>query len=434
MTVAKLVDDCFRPNDRRMRHDEAIALLKSRTPVVAGTETIDASTSCGRILAAPIRAIRPIPFHTNAAVDGYGFAWSEDIERDGCTLSIAGRAAAGHPFEGAPGPGEAIHILTGAIVPDGVETIVMQEDVTVRVSSAKGEADRVSVPAGTKKGSNIRKAGEDVSAGAVMYDSGHVVRPQDLAAVASAGIATVSCRTRLRIGVISTGDEVVPADGRALVEGQVFDSNSPMLIAAIEAAGAEAVPFGIWPDRAEEIRARLTEAAAVCDLLLTTGGASQGQEDHMAAALDKLGQRHMWQLAIKPGRPLMFGQIGDTAVVGLPGNPVAVFVCFLMYVFPMLRQMSGAGWPEPKAYAVPAGFTLERKKPGRREFWRASLHTDAASGSLRAVKFPNDGSGLITGLRVADGLIEVPEDAKLIAEGDAIRFIPFSQFGIAERV
>lgn len=434
MSAPKLVDDCFRPHERRMRHGEAIALLKSRTPVVAGTETVDTAAANGRVLADAVGATRPIPYHTNAAVDGYGFGWTETVAKSGGLFVVAGRAAAGHPFDGALATGEAVHILTGAIVPEGVETIVMQEDVELAAPSAPGEPAQVRVPPGVKRGANIRKAGEDVAAGATMYEAGHVIRPQDLAALASAGIAHLLCRRRLRVGLISTGDEVVPADGRTLAEGQVFDSNSPMLAALVSAAGADPVPFGIWPDRAGEIRARLAEAAATCDLLLTTGGASQGQEDHMAAALDTLGQRHMWQLAIKPGRPLMFGQIGDTAVVGLPGNPVAVCVCFLMYVFPMLRQMSGAGWPSPKAYDVAAGFTLDRKKPGRREFWRASLAADPDSGSLRAVKFPNDGSGLITGLRVSDGLIEVPEDARLIAEGEPVRFIPFSQFGIPERV
>lgn len=434
MTAPKLVDDCFRPHERRMRHAEAVALLRSAVAPVADGETVSLSASCGRVLAAPVYASRPIPLHTNAAVDGYGFGWSADIAANGGSFSVKGRAAAGHPFDGTLVPGEAVHILTGAIVPDGVDAIVMQEDVVVVSASAEGPATRVSLPAGVKQGANIRKAGEDVAAGSIMYDAGHVVRPPDLAALASAGVSEVSCHTRLRVGVISTGDEVVPADGRALAEGQVFDANAPMLAALVAAAGAEPVPLGIWPDRADEIRARLADAAVRCDVLLTTGGASQGQEDHMAAAIDTLGRRHMWQLAIKPGRPLMFGQIGDTAVVGLPGNPVAVCVCFLMYVFPMLRAMSGAGWPSPRAYAVPAGFTLERKKPGRREFWRASLETDEETGALRAMKFPNDGSGLITGLRVADGLIEVPEDAKLIAEGDAVRFIPFSQFGIPERV
>ena len=321
--------------------------------------------------------------------------------------------------------------MTGAIVPAGVDTIVMQEDVALCEADG-GTSKAVVIPEGVKRGINIRMAGEDVAAGAELFAAGHVLRPQDLAALASAGVAELACRTRLRVGIISTGDEVVPADGRDLVEGQVFDANTPMLIALARSAGADVEAFGIWPDDGGEVLRRLSEAAARCDILLTSGGASQGAEDHMAASLEKLGERHMWQLAIKPGRPLMFGQVGDAVVIGLPGNPVAVFVCFLMYVFPMLRQMSGAGWPEPKAYQVPAGFSLDRRKPGRREFWRAALEL-GEDGALRAVKFPNDGSGLITGLRVSDGLIEIDEDTPAIAEGERVRFIPYSQFGIAER-
>lgn len=428
-----LINDCFRPAEQRLRHADALALLRARATPVVGQELCSLSQSVGRVLSAPVSAPHPLPLHTNAAVDGYGVIWSPDLQTNGGTFDIVGRAAAGHPYTGHLASEQAVHILTGAIVPDSVTSIVMQEDVrTERGPSGESrDGSRVVLPVGVKAGSNIRKAGEDVAAGAEMFAPGHIIRPQDLAALASAGAHEVTCFKRLRIGVISTGDEVVPADGRSLVPGQVFDANSPMLEAFARNTGAEVETFGIWPDDGDEILARLQAAAAQCDVLLTSGGASQGQEDHMAASLDALGSRHMWQLAIKPGRPLMFGQIGQTVVVGLPGNPVAVCVCFLLYVVPLLRVLSGAGWREPKVYPVPAGFSVAKRKLGRREFWRAALVTD--DRGVRAMKFPNDGSGLITGLRVSDGLIDVSEDTPAISEGDLVRFIPFSQFGVAER-
>ena len=163
-------------------------------------------------------------------------------------------------------------------------------------------------------------------------------------------------------------------------------------------------------------------------MVITSGGASQGEEDHFVASLDRLGKRHLWQLAIKPGRPMSFGQIGNCVVVGLPGNPVAVFVCFLMYVFPLLRALGGAPWPEPRRWLLPAAFQIPSRKTGRREFWRAKLLT--TDGNLAVEKFARDGSGLITSLRLADGLIDVPEDTPSVRNGDPVAFIPFTEFGI----
>ncbi|MEO1205053.1 MAG: gephyrin-like molybdotransferase Glp [Pseudomonadota bacterium] len=430
MTAPVLIDDCFRPTDERLTHGDAVALLRSRTCCTRGHEPVALVDLPGRILAQDVRALRNIPLHTNAAVDGFGVSWSDDLAQSGGTFAIVGRAAAGHPFSRSIGPGEAVHILTGAVVPAGVDCIVMQEDVAL-VDGTAG-ARSVTIPAGVSRNANIRPAGEDVQQGGLMFPAGQVVRASDLAAIASTGASYLTCFTRLRIGVVSTGDEIVRADGQDLITGQVFDSNSPMLEAALKAAGHDVVPYGIWPDDAADIEARLAEAARTCDVVLTTGGASRGQEDHMAAAIDALGTRHMWQLAIKPGRPLMFGQIGQTVVVGLPGNPVAVFVCYLMYVFPLLRQLAGAGWFSPKVYPLPAAFDVKKRKAGRREFWRAKL-VAMPDGDLAVEKFPNDGSGLISGLRTADGLIDIPEALPGVQRGDTVRFMPFSQFGIPER-
>lgn len=421
----KLLDDCFLTDADRMRHGEAIALLKSRLAPVVACEEVALADAAGRTLAEAVSARHPVPLHTNAAVDGYAIAAQYYDKAHGGTFRIVGRAAAGHPLGAAADPSGAVRIFTGAVMPAGFDTVAMQEDC-----EATGEGDQamVSIPAGLKAGANVRKAGEDVAEGSTLFGAGEIVRPQDLAALASIGVASVSCFKRLRVAVVSTGDEIIRAGTRALSPGEVYDANAPMLSALAAIAGAAVTDLGVWPDQADEVRRRLADAAQRFDVVLTSGGASRGEEDHMVQAIGEIGIRHLWQLAIKPGRPMSFGQIGDTLVVGLPGNPVAVFVCFLMYVYPMLRRLGGARWREPRRLQLPAAFAFPDRKTGRREFWRGML-VETPHG-LAVDKFARDGSGLITSLRVADGLIEIPESNTGVQPGDRVAFIPFSEFGI----
>ena len=417
-----------------MAHAEAIAILSERIAAVTGVAEIPLAEAAGRVLATDAVARHPVPLHTNAAVDGFAFRHADYALRADLPWPVAGLAAAGHPFGGTVPAGAAVRIFTGAVMPPGLDTVVMQEDV------ARGGSDaEVFIPAGLGVRANVRKAGEDVAEGEALLQAGAVLRPQDLAALASIGHGRVAVRDRVRVAVVSSGDEVIRPGARPLAHGEVYDANAPMLTALAAAAGAEVEDLGVWPDSRAEVEARLASAARRFDLILTTGGASKGAEDHMAAALDALGRRHVWQLAIKPGRPMMFGQIPargpadgrprrDTLMVGLPGNPVAVFVCFLMYVHPMLRRLGGAPWPEPRRFMLPAAFSFSGRKPGRREFWRGILEmtpTGPAAG-----KFPRDGSGLISGLRAADGLIDIPEHTADVRAGDPVAFIPFSEFGI----
>ena len=321
----------------------------------------------------------------------------------------------------------AARIFTGAVIPEGHDTVVMQEDV--RFGTIEGR-EVVGIPAGLKAGANVRKAGEDVKAGEVLLEAGTVLRPQDLAALASIGAGEVQCFARLSVGIVSTGDEVV-RPGAPLAAGQVYDANAPMLFALIASAGATPVDLGVLPDNLDEVKTRLAQAARQVDVIISSGGASRGEEDHVVTALDALGKRHLWQLAIKPGRPMSFGQIGDCVFLGLPGNPVAVFVCFLLYVWPLLRRMGGAQWPEPTRFRLPALFAFPGRKVGRREFWRGMLKETPRG--LAVDKFARDGSGLISGLRAADGLIDIPEDVEDIRPGDSVAFIPFAEFGIVGR-
>lgn len=424
MTSQKLIDDCFVSDRDRMRHDDAITILRTRITRIAGIERIPVAAAMARVLARSAVAALPVPAHTNAAVDGYSFAaidW-ETAAAEG--LPVDGRAAAGHPLAMPAMPRSAVRIFTGAVVPDGHDTVAMQEDCT------RDDHDgivRVRIPSGLQRGANVRREGEDVTAGTTLIHAGAVLKPQDLAALASVGLGEVDVYQRLRVGILSSGDEII-APGRSAAAGQVYDSNAPMLHGLVEAAGAEPHYLGTASDNPAALEAQLSAAARSYDLVITSGGASQGEEDHLVATLDRLGKRHLWQIAIKPGRPMAFGQIGDCVVIGLPGNPVAVFVCFLMYVYPMLRTLGGAPWREPRRWQLPSAFESPTRKLGRREFWRGSIIQ--LNGTMAVEKFARDGSGLISGLRAADGLIEVTEAVTSVRRGDMIQFIPFSEFGI----
>ena len=309
-------------------------------------------------------------------------------------------------------------------MPDGYDTVAMQEDVRLEKS---GDETWAVVPPGLKAGANRRLAGEDAEAGAILGEAGLRLGPQDLASAASMGLARLPCYEPLKIAIASTGDEIL-RPGEAFAPGRVYDANAPMLQALAASTGADSTFIGILPDKAEQVKDALAEASRTHHAIVISGGASQGAEDHIVRSIDALGKRHLWQIAIKPGRPMSFGQIGDSVVLGLPGNPVAVFVCFLIYVRPVLTRLAGGEWPEPRRFPLPAAFT-QKKKAGRREFWRAML-TKSASGELQVAKFPRDGSGLIASLREADGLIEVAEDVTEVEAGDLVDFIPFTEFGL----
>lgn len=422
--TAKLTDDCFVLDKDRLPHREAIAILTSRVCPVVSVEDVPLADAAGRFLAEAIVSPRPIPAHDNAAVDGYAFAYAAYDPDKGARFEVAGEAAAGHPCKNAPPPDSAVRIFTGAVMPAGFDTVAMQEDVAIE---QKGGARLAIVPPGLKRGANRRLAGEDAKAGDVLVEAGTRLRPQEVASAAATGLGRLSCYAPLKVAILSTGDEIL-RPGETFSPGKVYDANAPMLQGLVRAAGAEAVDLGVLPDKAESVRASLADTSRKYNVIILSGGASQGAEDHVVKSIDALGKRHLWQIAIKPGRPMSFGQIGDCVVLGLPGNPVAVFVCFLIYVRPVLMRLAGGVWPEPHRFSLPASFA-RTKKVGRREFWRAKL-TGEADGQLRVAKFPRDGSGLISSLREADGLIEVEEDVTEVKEGDLVDFIPFTEFGL----
>src|SRR5690606_21627178 len=244
--------------------------------------------------------------------------------------------------------------------------------------------------------------------------AGERLRPQELAKIASIGLDRVACRQRLKVAIASTGDELI-RPGAAYAPGRVYDSNHYLLSSLLTTAGTDVVDLGILPDDPVVVRETLLSAGESVDILFTTGGASRGEEDHVVATLAEYGTLHAWQLAVKPGRPLAFGRIGDAAFLGLPGNPVAVMICFLLYARPMLAMLEGARWHPPQRYRIPAGFAIARKKPDRREFLRGWIEMEHGTAVLK--RFPRDGSGLISSLTAADGLIEIAEEVTEVAEG-----------------
>ncbi len=420
----KLLNDCFLHDEDRLTHAEAVAILRERIEPVMGVEQVGLDKASGRYLAQALSAPRPIPSHTNTAVDGYAFAFADYDPKTGASFPVAGRAAAGAAQQLDLPRGSAVRIFTGGTMPGGLDTVVMQEDADTETYDGERV---VVVPPGLKQGANCRLAGEDVKQGDMLLEAGQRLRPQDVATAASAGAAELSCFAPLKVAILSTGDEIVRA-GAPLKLGQVYDANAPMLAGLIEAAGATCDDLGVLSDTRESVEARLKDAASRYDVMITSGGASRGEEDHIVDAMGALGHLHMWQIAVKPGRPMAFGQIGDSLIMGLPGNPVAVFVCFLLYVHPVLVRLAGGAWPEPIRYPLRAAFSVPKKKTGRREFWRGYLTT--ADGQVAVGKFARDGSGLISSLRAADGLIEIGEDESSVEEGQDVNFIPLSQYGI----
>jgi molybdopterin molybdotransferase len=422
--VKTLINDCFQHSREHLTHAEALTLLKSRAQPVTKTEETPLGQALGRILARPIFAPRPIPAHDNAAVDGYAFACADYDRLRGANLIVKGRVAAGKPLDGLPAHGTASRIFTGAMMPSGHDSVVMQEDVTL--SESDGE-QWVHIPPGLEPGANRRLAGEDVIANQMLLDAGARLRPQDIAAIAATGIANIHCHAPLRVGIFSTGDEII-RPGAPFKPGLVFDANGPMLLSLAGLLTTHVLGLGVLPDGANVVRERLTEAASLTDVLITSGGVSRGEEDHVGKTLRDLGSLYMWRLAIKPGRPMSFGQIGDCVFVGLPGNPVASFVCFMLYARPLLLALSGGCWSDPRRFLVRTAFSLKRKA-GRRDFLRGWLVADAG-GELRVQKYPEDGSGIISSLRQAEGLIEIAEDVESVEENSLIPFIPFSEFGV----
>jgi molybdopterin molybdotransferase len=420
--MAQLSDDCFAFGGPMMSVDEAVALITSRLTAVSDVETVALVEADGRTLAADLIAPLPLPPFTNSAVDGYALASSDLPTTTPQTFPVSGRVQAGASAPRDLGARQAVRIFTGAPMPQGFDTVFMQEDV-MREDVETKAGNEVVLPPGLKAGANVRPAGEDVQMGAVALRAGTRLRPQDVALIAAFGLTSVSVRRRLRVAVFSTGDEVVaPGAPRSAV--QLFDSNRFMLGALLSRLGCSVGDFGIARDDRAALAVRLKQAASTHDLILTSGGVSTGEEDHVKAGVESAGKLVLWRMAIKPGRPVAMGVIDGVPLIGLPGNPVASFVTFVHVVHPAIAVLSGGLWRKPVAMPVRAAFDY-KKKIARREYVRVHLRT-AADGVLEAVKFPREGAGLLSSLVETDGLVELREDITQVEAGQTVGYLSYA--------
>jgi molybdopterin molybdotransferase len=414
--MAQLSDDCFAFGGPMMSVDEAVRLIASRVTQVAGTETVTLMEADGRVLAHDLTAPLPLPPFTNSAVDGYAIA-GRDLPRDEPRgLPIAGRVQAGSSAPAAQA-GHAVRIFTGAPMPEGTDTVFMQEDVQI------DDAGRVVLPAGLKPGANVRPAGEDIPQGHVALKAGQRLRPQDIALAAAFGLTQLQVVRRLRVAVFSTGNEIA-SPGEARLPPQLFDSNRFMLMAMLRRLGCETSDLGILRDERASLADGLKKEAARHDLILTTGGVSTGEEDHVKAAVESAGSLVLWRMAIKPGRPVAMGIIDGAPLIGLPGNPVASFVTFVHVVRPTVLALSGARPAPLVPMPVVAAFSY-KKKLGRREYVRAFLRK-GENGVLEAIKFPREGAGLLSSLVETDGLVELGETVTKVEPGETVGFLGYA--------
>ena len=419
--MAQLTDDCFAFSGPLLRLDEMERLLGERIAPVAETERIPLHGARGRVIAVDVKAPIDLPPFDNSAVDGYAVRHA-DLHPDGdTTLAISSRLTAGARAHVALKPRQAIRIFTGAAMPKGADTVFMQEDVAV-------EDDHVIVPKGLKLGANRRLAGEDVRAAAVVLPGGTVLEAQHIALAAALGLTEIAVRRRLKVAIFSTGDEVVEP-GSVRGGAAIYDSNRFLLTELLERLGAIVTDLGILADDPEKLSLKLREAAVGHDLIVTSGGVSTGEADYVRSAVERIGNLVFWRVAIKPGRPVALGVIPVTsgqsaAFVGLPGNPVAVFVTFVRVVKPLLRRLSGARPDRLLPLPVRAAFAYKKKKD-RREYVRVALK-HGTDGEIEAVKHPQDGAGILTSLTETDGLLEFPEDVTSIEPGSRVGFLSYA--------
>lgn len=410
--MAQLSQDCFASGATFLSVEDAVAAIVARFTPVEGTETVPLEAADGRVLAADLVASLELPPFTNSAVDGYAVR-GEDLPREQPQLfRVAGRLQAGSSSSVAPlTAGEAIRIFTGAPIPEGADTVFMQEDVRL------DEAGRALLPSGLKRGANVRPAGEDIEAGQVVLPANRWLRPQDVAVIAAMGLTEIAVRRRVRVALFSNGDEIAEP-GTARRDTQVYDSNRFMLTAMLRRIGCAVTDLGIRRDDSAQIAAVLKDAARSHDLILSSGGVSTGEGDYVKAAVESVGTLVFWRIAMKPGRPVAMGVIDGVPFVGLPGNPVASFVTFARIARPALLALAGATWQPPPPLRVRAQFSY-RKKPARREYVRVHLRR-GGDGVLEAAKFPREGAGLLSSLVDTDGVVELGEDTTRVEPGQIV--------------
>jgi molybdopterin molybdotransferase len=414
--MAQLSQTSFSTGSGPMPVEEAVRLLFERIPAIAESETVSLFEAEGRFLADALIAPVDLPLFDNSAVDGYAVRFADLASTGETILPLDGRVAAGHCLEGEAVPGRTVRIFTGAPMPSSLDTIFMQEDIR------QAEAG-IGLPAGLSRGANLRLQGEDLKAGAMALPKGRRLRPEDIGLAAALGLDRLTVRRRLKAAIFSTGDEIM-SPGEPPRPAAVYDANRFVLHSLLKRLGLEVTDLGILKDDPEWIKQALHDASKDNDLVLTSGGVSMGEEDHVKNAISAAGSLVFWKLAIKPGRPVAMGVIDGTTFVGLPGNPVAVFITFIYVVRPLIAALNGAPQELPRRMKIASGFSY-KKKEGRREYVRVSLKP-SPTGEMLAEKHPVDGAGILTSLTQTDGLVELPEAVTKVSPGDMVDYIDYA--------
>ena len=399
--IVSCLDD-YDPN--ALRVDKAREAIKSCMAPVSATEKIAIRSALGRVLAQDIVPSINVPAHDNSAMDGYALCLSQEK-----IYKQIGTALAGRPFAGKVGAGECVRIMTGAVMPEGTDTVVIQEIV-------KAQNDEVRVPDGQKAGQNVRYAGEDLKIGVPVLAPGKLLRPAELGLIASLGISSIEVKKRVRVAFFSTGDELASI-GTALKEGEVYDSNRYTLHGMLSRLGVEITDLGVVRDSPDLLKKAFEEASGA-DAIVTTGGVSVGEADFTRQLMAELGEVLFWKIAMRPGRPMAFGRIGDAFLFGLPGNPVAVMVTFYQFVRDALLHLSG----RTDDYAIPLLSAISsenmRKVPGRTEFQRGILYRDKNQWAVRTTG--QQGSGVLRSMSEANCFIVLEHDRGAVKAGEPV--------------
>lgn len=385
-------------------------MLDEVTPIV-GRELLPVRSALGRILASDIIAPHNVPSHDNSAMDGYAVCFASLSAAAETRLAVVGSAFAGNAFSGLVGKGQAVRIMTGAILPAGADTVIVQEVTRL-------EDGVVVIPGQQKLGQNTRRAGEDLARGQIALAAGKRLGPAELGLIASLGIAEVDVKRRLRVAFFSTGDEL-SSIGQPLAPGQIYDSNRYVLHGLLSQLGADVIDMGVVPDQPEVLEATLREAAEVADAIITTGGVSVGEADFIKQILAKLGEVKFWKLNIKPGRPMAFGKVGPAWLFGLPGNPVAVMVSYTQFARDALLRLAGLDPVPLRPLLTVAAANAIKKQPGRREYLRGQMFAVDAGWQVKTTA--NQGSGVLRSMSEANCFVVLPEDCAGVQAGDSVQ-------------
>jgi molybdopterin molybdotransferase len=413
-----MIDACSQESRPLLSIDDALDRIKAAVSSVPSTEKVALKDALGRVLAEPVYSPINIPHDRNAAMDGYAFASRDRADGQAFTLALAGTSWAGRPFQGQLQPGQCIRIFTGAVVPEQADSVIMQEQV-----QAQGQT--IHFPADTRVRQNIRQIGEDVKQGACLIAEPKKLTAVDLGLLASAGIGEVTVKRRLKIAYFSTGDELTSL-GLPLQPGKIYDSNRAMLGGLLSDPSYSVTDLGVIPDNKQLLEDSFIKASKNYDAVITTGGASVGEADYVKEILQNSGEVNFWKLAIKPGKPLAFGKIGQCYFFGLPGNPVAVVVTFQQIVAPALRQLSGARFVKPLRFTATCTSAL-KKAPGRQEFQRGILSQDE-QGEFFVASAGQQGSNILSSMSQSGCYIVLPEECKGVQAGERVTVEPFSLF------